>query len=166
MDWDADGLLPVRFRTLSGDEFRSPYNLSLPDLIRRFGGSGDRIELLRSLVRHRISLRNTGVEFWFQWVDGSFVEDAVLTRGREPKDIDLVTFYRLPDGRGADEFQASHPDVFDQATVKGQLSLDSYCVPLNGDSAEDLLLAFTYWRDWWSHTREGVEKGYVYLDCL
>ena len=166
MEWNEDGLLPVEFNTASGETLRSPYRLTLPQFAERYGGSDGRLALLSSLLEYRAGLRGTGVVSWFQWVNGSFVEDVQQTRGREPEDIDLVTFYHLPDGRTADEFQEEHPVVFDWKTVERKWSLDSYCVPLNGDSVEDLLTAFGYWDHWWSHTKHGVAKGFVRLEGL
>ena len=165
MDWDPEGFLPLSLVTSEGVRQQSPYRLSLMEFAERFGDSPYRSALVLALLNYRALLRSVGVESWFQWVDGSFLENALVTRGREPADMDLVTFYYLPEGRGADEFQAHHPEPFDWERVKRDFGLDSYCVPLNGDSPGDLLIAFMYWRDWWSHTREGRAKGFVELGC-
>ena len=136
------------------------------DFAERFGDSPARLTLIEALRRLRYELRAIGVTEWFQWVDGSFVENALLTHGHEPRDIDLVTFDYLPSGWRPDEFQQQRPEVFNWQRRHDEFSLDCYFVPLNGDSIDDVFEAFRYWRNWWSHAREGDEKGFIRLDNI
>ena len=161
---ERPGLLPISALNDQDEEISSPYRMTLVEFANRFGGSAARLALLESLHRHRALLRSIGLTSWFQWIDGSFVENALSTRVREPEDIDIVTFYNLPPGQEADEFQPRYPEIFDWEIVKEKTSLDCYFVPLNGDSIEDVITAFRYWQDWWSHTREGDEKGFIRLE--
>jgi hypothetical protein len=39
-----------------------------------------------------------GIVEGFQWIDGSFIEDAEKSRGRPPADIDIITFGGRPAG--------------------------------------------------------------------
>src|SRR5690606_3212200 len=75
---------------------RSPYQVSLVDLVLRFGTSPKRREILDGLLRFREQLHNLGLVTGFQWLDGSFLEEVELLEQRPPHDIDVVTFVEPP----------------------------------------------------------------------
>lgn len=74
----------------------SPYPTDTSELVATFATSPTRISILEDLISYRQDLRSLGITQGFQWIDGSFVEDVETTRGRPPKDLDLVTFAYRP----------------------------------------------------------------------
>ena len=61
------------------------------DFVTAFGVSDHRKKLLQGFFKYRRFLRSFRV-WGNQWISGSFVEDCMRLRGREPGDIDIVTF--------------------------------------------------------------------------
>jgi hypothetical protein len=122
------------------------------------GGVADkRKAILRGWLQHRAALRDVGFGRGFQWLDGSFVE------GKDPRDLDIVTFlYRPP---GFDSASAlggllgANLDLFDRAQVKATYSLDAFPVDLNG-SPEGVVNAARYFLSLFSHRRgDDLWKG-------
>jgi hypothetical protein len=70
----------------------SPYLLTMPELIARFGTSAHRLALLAGLLELRRVLRDRGVLGGFHWIGGSFVR-----AGGRPRDIDLACFLVTPE---------------------------------------------------------------------
>ena len=68
---------------------RSPYRVSLAEFAIKFGASPRRLRLLSAFLEYRSELHSIGLVRGFQWVDGSFVENAEIRRGLPPNDIDL-----------------------------------------------------------------------------
>ena len=163
--WGPDGLLPINYINNLGEEVYSPFSMTLPQFFEGFGGSPERVTLIKSLLVYRERLRAAGISSWVHWVNGSFVENALVTRQREPDDMDLVTIYEIPNSFPPDEFKAAHPEIFDELTIEKNMRLDSYSVPYNGDSIRDVLIALDFWRDFWSRTKEGQPKGFILLGC-
>lgn len=96
--WNDDGFLPAADSVEPTSWERSPYSVSLFGLIERFGTSEIRIRLLQGLLDFRVELHNAGLHSGFQWIDGSFVENVEETANRSPNDIDVVTFFYIPNG--------------------------------------------------------------------
>jgi hypothetical protein len=65
-------------------------------LVQRFAASRERLDILRGLLEYRAALGAIGIVQGFQWLDGSFVEDVEVTKGRPPSDIDVVTLAYRP----------------------------------------------------------------------
>jgi len=93
-DFNIDGVLPP-FVGADGPgghfDDLSPYKVSVLELVQGLSFSEGRKSILRGWLLHRKALRAIGFDVGFQWVDGSFVE-----KNREPKDIDVVTYFRRP----------------------------------------------------------------------
>ena len=68
---------------------RSPYRVSLAEFATMFGTSPQRLRLLSAFLEYCAELHNIGLVRGFQWVNGSFVENAEIRRGLPPNDIDL-----------------------------------------------------------------------------
>ncbi len=167
LEWTGDGFLPGNDPADSVSSKRSPYSLSLPEFVYRFGQSFERRSLISGLLRYRALLQQAGVGAGFQWVNGSFVEDVERTRGRSPADIDVVSFIFLPAGVSELDFYRSHGDIFDWNYIKRHFSIDGYIVAMDPARPETVLFAIrnaVYWYSVWSHTREHRWKGYIELD--
>ena len=147
---------------------RSPYTVSLTDVVLRFGLSAERRIVLDGFLRYRAALHAAGLVQGFQWLDGSFLEHVELLESRPPNDIDAVTFYKLPVGKTQLDLQVQAPDIFpisrdSKQTMKANYHVDAYAVHL-GMASERLVEHGTYWYSMWSHRRNQIWKGYVQVD--
>src|SRR5262245_49215124 len=73
----------------------SPYRCTVAEVCDRFAISPARKRILDGLLKLRAELFALGIE-GFQWLDGSFVEDIEAQEGRDPGDMDVVTFVANP----------------------------------------------------------------------
>ena len=96
-DWDASGLIPPFDPEHPTHPNRSPYRKSLSDFVVEFGLSKLRRDLLASLLDFRDALHQAQLTRGFQWINGSFAEHVEVRQDRDPKDIDVVTFFYVPD---------------------------------------------------------------------
>ena len=100
---------------------RSPYATDLATIGRQFVTSDERQKMFEGLLWYRSALRAVGLAEGFQWIDGSFVEAAELTRLRPPEDVDVVTFCWRPKGMDIAAWAAlvkERPDLFDPGESK------------------------------------------------
>ena len=158
-DWNADGVLPP-FLTGPNVEPTSPYSVSLVDLIVRFGNTEGRRRQLIELLDFRSQLHKAGMTKGFQWINGSFVEEVEQTRPERPapEDIDVVTFYHIPEGRTDASLEQSLSHILNDPDYV----IDAYFVQLNDIDAEILVDLTRYWYGLWSHKRETFQwKGFV-----
>lgn len=142
---------------------RSPYLVTAAELVAGFGTSAERRALLRSLFEYRASLRSIGLG-GYQWIDGSFLEDVEMQRGRPPGDIDLVTFVTRPDGFHEQEHW--HQFLEDQANTfwPEGAGLDCYLVDMSL-KPEVIVSQAVYWFGLFSHQREtALWKGIVQIN--
>jgi hypothetical protein len=161
-DFNIDGLLPpfVGDTPAGSSSDMSPYRGSALDVVQFFALSEGRKSILRGWLLHRKALRAIGFGTGFQWIDGSFVE-----KGKEPKDIDTMTFLRRPPhARTLHDlglfWQANRP-VLGRAQVKASFHVDFLPLDLDGD--DEILVDLTrYYLSLFSHRREDlVWKGMV-----
>ena len=86
--------------------------------------------LLRARAPATIYLRGIGITNGFQWLDGSFLEE------KEPKDLDIVCFFYLPDNVKTEEEQLSlwkeNLALFERSAVKSAYFLDAFILDLKG----------------------------------
>lgn len=147
----------------------SPYKTDILAFVRRFATSGPRAALVVGLLDYRKALRSAGVASGFQWIDGSFVENVEVTRGRPPGDIDLVTFAPAPDmGKYATdaEFDAwveKFGGLFDPDQAKAQFGCEAFFIDML--KRPDLLIDDTrYWFGLFSHQRAtSLWKGMIQI---
>lgn len=161
--WGADGLLPPLVGNPAGLSNHSPYHVSLMDLVSVLGRTDARRDLLDGLLNYRAALHQAGLLQGVQWVNGSFVENTTPA-GREPQDIDVVTFYRLPDGYTQEIFSTAFPSLLEMhrtGMVKARYGIDAYVRELNFDNIGYMVKTMAYWNSLWSHTREDFRKGYL-----
>lgn len=164
--WNSLAVLPPIWPGQAGNSpERSPYIASLSELIRRFAISPQRIEILRGLLRYRAALNRAGVTAGFQWLNGSFVEDKETLLGTAPSDIDVVTFFHLPDGISELEFAAAHRQLFSPEQTKAEFHVDAYGEVLGRPITPLAVRKISYWYSMWSHTRSSfVWKGFIQVD--
>lgn len=161
---NTDGVLPP-FDESSPTSFnRSPYSAVLPDLILRFGNTPPRQEILRGYLSFRSALHDAGLVRGFQWIDGSFLENIEEIENRDPEDIDVVTFYYLPDGQTQESLARNSPRLFNKRLNKEDYHVDAYYIQLNETPPEALVGQSAYWYSVWSHRRSGLWKGFLQVD--
>ena len=160
--WDAtSGLIPP---TVPGTHQESPYEATIMDLVSRFGRSDKRRDLLRRLLRFRAELRGIGIVSGFQWINGSFTENIEVIDRRNPGDIDVVTFYHIPNGYTQTTIHEKRPSLFVNKEIRYRHHLDAFFVALNDTTPEHIVNASAYWYSKWSHTDRHVWKGFVQID--
>lgn len=163
-DWTPHGVIPPINPLSPVTVDRSPYVVSLTDLIIRFSTSPERCRILEGLLRYRETLHGVGLIRGFQWLDGSFLENIEMLESRTPQDIDVVTFYHLPAGVTQRDLFTTAPTLFDPAQTKGLFHVDGYILELKGANPENLVEQSTYWYSMWSHRRDYQWKGFVQID--
>lgn len=166
--WTAMGILPPLDAARPTSVERSPYFVSLPEVVLRFKTSPERRAILAGLLRYRSALHAVGLTRGFQWLDGSFLENVEMLENRAPNDLDLVTFFHLPEGVAQLEIQARHPGLFpltreQRAAFKNDYNIDAYLVDL-ATPANRLIETSTYWYSVWSHRRDARWKGFLAID--
>lgn len=162
--WNFDGVLPPYDESDPASHSRSPYDVSLTDLILRFATSNDRKRILDGLLRFREALHAVGLTQGFQWIDGSFLENVEATEARNPADIDVVTFYHLPASNSQETLFSANPDLFDNIATKRDFHVDAYFIELGSMSPEDLTTRVAYWYSLWAHRRDALWKGFLKID--
>ena len=159
--WNSQGLLPpVDVNSQPMSEARSPYPVSLKDVVTRFATSQERNRILDGLLSYRAALHALGLVEGFQWLDGSFTEDVETLQQRAPNDIDVVSFVQTPSGfcPSREVLQA----LISPAT-KARFKVDAYFVDMNLPPAQLAILS-VYWYSLWAHRRSHVWKGFLQID--
>ncbi len=163
-NWNSRGVLPPINSADPTSSDRSPYRVSLVDFVLRFGNTDPRRRIVAGFLDFRSALHGIGVDNGFQWLDGSFLEDIERVENRPPRDLDVVTFFRLPEGRTQRTLRDAAPNIFDKAYCEENFHVDAYFQPLDDGSPESLVARSAYWYSVWSHRRSGYWKGYLQLD--
>jgi hypothetical protein len=166
--WNAMGVMPPVNSVNPVDVDRSPYEVSLSDIMFRFGTSPDRCRILNGFLEYRRRLHLAGLDKGFQWLDGSFLEQIEKLEVRSPNDIDVVTFFVMPAGLSQLQLAAAHPDLFprtqtEHIAFKKAFFVDQYMVNLASPS-ERLIRSSVYWYSMWSHRRDLSWKGFLQVD--
>ena len=162
--WTDGGILPAADPDDPTSRARSPYIVSLAALIARFGFTEERRRLLSGLLDFRAELHRAGLLQGFQWINGSFVERIEDTADRPPNDVDLVTFFHIPEGETIQSLWLSNQDLFDPQIVKARHQTDAYFAPFNPQAPNDIVKQTIYWYSLWSHDRNGLWKGFLEVD--
>lgn len=131
----------------------SPYEVTMSELVATFATSPERIEIIKGFMTYRARLAQLNIIDGFQLIDGSFVENCEVSRGRAPADVDLVTFARVNIAQsGYGSFIQNNQDVFNTSESKRLYKCDAYFVDLDKDPqiiADDSF----YWFGLFSHQR-------------
>lgn len=132
----------------------SPYKTDLITIASKLATSAERVDILLGFLDYRSELRKVGISVGFQLLDGSFTENCEVSRGRPPKDLDLVTFAYLPvSPLEIQKFLDDHRHLFDHDLVKSKYKCDAFFVDLSKDSR--LIVDETiYWSGLFSHQRD------------
>lgn len=163
--WNLQGVIPpVRPGAQGHDSDRSPYKSPLHTFVDVMGTSLARLEIIEGLLNFRSEIHRLGIRTGFQWLNGSFSENVETTEGRDPRDVDVVTFFDIPVGESQASIFEKNPQIFDHDYVKRTYRVDSYWevlgVPIDAMSVQQI----SYWYSMWSHRRDGTWKGFVQVD--
>lgn len=158
--WTPNGVLPPVNPDNPVGPDRSPYQVSLVDIILRFGTSTERCRILDGLLRFRLELHANGFTDGFQWIDGSFLEAVETHESRAPNDVDVVTFVESPADFAVNERVQA---ILDHDSVKREYFVDHYIVELSLPS-RNLVEQSTYWSSLWSHRRSMQWKGFLQIN--
>ena len=161
--WNMHGVLPPLDDADPTSAIRSPYLVLLDEVVLRFGSTLERQAILDGILRYRAELHAVGLVQGFQWLDGSFLENVESQESRPPNDIDVVTFFRLPDGLTQATLAQRAPGLFDNILVSQRFGVDGHLQCLDVPS-ERIVAQAAYWYSMWSHRRDGTWKGYVQVD--
>ncbi len=171
-DFDHNGVLPAHVGNRAADRSHmSPYPCTSTELCAKLGMTEERRRILHGFFELRDALRQLGITTGFQWLDGSFAEDAEKTRKRPPNDIDVVTFYEpvSPPLTLPATTAALLPVLRDRDATKNRFRVDHILVPLTStrDRVADamrLVDDVRYWFGLFSHRRsDDVWKGMLQL---
>ena len=167
-DWDTRGLLPPCNSVSPTSSDRSPYRVSLHDLVLDFAVTAERVRILHGLLSYRAALHALGIVQGFQWLDGSFFEHIEMLEQRAPGDIDVVTFFTMPQGETQLSLKQANPSLFpstaaERDALKNAYSVDAFTQSLAA-KPEALVGRSAYWYSVWSHRRDMTWKGYVEVD--
>ena len=156
-DWSALGLLPPIDSASPTSIERSPYVVSLKDLVLRFATSPERKAILLGFLQYRALLHRFGATDGFQWLDGSFMEEVEMLEQRPPNDLDVVSFISgaLPEESDA---------YLEHGAAKTAFKVDSYFVELDQLPPRELTYLSTYWYSMWSHRRNQTWKGFLQVE--
>jgi hypothetical protein len=142
----------------------SPFAATLLQTAQRFCGSPARVTIFRGFLEYRRTLSTLGFVQGFQWLSGSFMEDIERLEGRDPRDVDLVTFCTPPahcltpaDIRA---IVVANSDVFLPPRAKTRFHCDPYFVNLQ-ELPVSTVTQTRYWFGLFSHRRGGMWKGLV-----
>lgn len=165
-DWTEEGILPPVDASNPTSPARSPYEVSLVDIVQRFGTSQERIRILDGFLRYRQGLHDAGLTQGFQWLDGSYMEHVEALEGRPPNDIDVVSFIEFPEGMSERNIRDRFSGVIglsrnSRILVKRSFMVDAFMVPLSPISSSELVELSTYWYSVWSHRRDRAWKGFL-----
>lgn len=144
----------------------SPYHCRIGELCSRFATSSLRKQLLNKLLAFRSEILRRNIA-GFQWFGGSFLEDIECQEGRDPKDIDVVTFVTNPKSPNdlGDLLVTGGSSLLDWDYVKQTYSLDHYWISL-GSNPIRIVSNARYWYGLFSHRRDRLWKGMVVSPLL
>lgn len=160
-DWNITGLIPPIMPGVAGhSDKRSPYSVTSLDIVNQFSTTKERYLILKGFLEYRQDLYNHGVKEGFQWLNGSFMQDIERQESRPPNDMDVVTFFVLPENLD-DNKKETLQQLFDTDTMKDKYKVDAYPFVLNHQITAPDIKMISYWYSMWSHTRDGIWKGFV-----
>ena len=155
-DWnDHEVLPPIATGAAGNTRNRSPYRVGLSEFVDHFSSSNERIEILDEFLRFREELHNVGLTSGFQWVDGSFLENIEVIENRFPEDVDVVTFYTIPQ-------TTNQQSLFNHIQIRSMI--DAYWVQVDHPDHVENVRLVAYWYSMWSHRRNGLWKGFLQID--
>lgn len=163
--FSANGVLPPFVNgNPTEPNSRSPYIATMEEIIDVFCTSAARARLLKGLNEYRKHLFQGGFVTGYQWLDGSFVENVELLRGRPPSDIDVVTLFHRPVKYQADDAAwvndyrlLLHNQFFNTHLIKPKYNCDTYAIDMDA-APKSMIRSTTYWFGLFSDIRGSSEK--------
>ncbi|MBF0240398.1 MAG: hypothetical protein HQM12_22060 [SAR324 cluster bacterium] len=163
--WNSSGVLPpIQPGEVGHGKDRAPYRVSLHQVVERLATSEKRIAILQGLLAYRKELYRCGVVKGFQWLNGSFMEQIEDIENRPPNDIDVVTFFYVPENLDQQSLMGRNGDLFDPKKTKSKFSVDSYSFILGRPMEKHHIKLIAYWYSLWSHRRDHTWKGFVQVE--
>lgn len=169
--WNSQCIIPplnpnVGALNRGTDSNRSPYKTNLIDVVQTFGTSSERCEILNGFIEYGELLQNSlGIETAIHWLNGSFMQNIEVLESRAPRDIDVVTFFKIPDGETQESLILKCPDAFTHGLIKNKYKVDGYLLPYLGQEITAAHISkISYWYSMWSHQRNGFWKGFLQTD--
>ena len=161
--FDHNHVLPPHTGNPTNPMDVSPYECTIMEFCQHFATSPQRIVLLKSFIEFRLRMLDFKIQQGFQWIDGSFTENIEISGSRDPRDIDVVTFYMglstAQEKNIADSFQ----EFISPILSKRNYHLDHY--PVNYGFRPDITVEATrYWIQLFSHNRDRVWKGMIKIN--
>lgn len=141
----------------------SPYTCSSLKLCKRFGTTENRINILKKLLLFRKKMHKENIRIGFQWLYGSFVENIEVSQKREPKDLDIITFYRGFSESGIQELKKTFPEYLSPKSSLKKYNLDhsAFIMDISPEFTVELLMNSM---QLCTHTRKGEWKGILRLE--
>lgn len=159
------GVIPPVDETDGCSVKRSPYNISVTQLVDLFSYTPERIVILRGLLHYRAELYQVGIVSGYQWLNGSFTTDIEVLENRAPNDIDVVTFFYLPNGETQQSFLPKTGQLLLSKYTKSTFRVDAYPVILGQNLTPELISRITYWYSMWSHRKgDNIWKGFLQVE--
>jgi hypothetical protein len=164
--FNISGVLPPYKSTVPTDPTGvSPYRATLVELVQRFASTKPRAAIARGFLNYRKALIGVGVA-GFQWVAGSYTEEIERIESRDPKDVDLVTYFRRPmsvrDAGSYSAFATSLQPLLTRSHTKATYKCDAFAVDLDTGVAAWVVDQTSYWFGLFTHRRTShLWKGIV-----
>ncbi len=161
--WTALGLLPPIDPSQPTSTERSPYPVSLKDVVMRFSTSPERKAIMKGFLGYRAALHGLGYTSGFQWLDGSFMEEVEVIEKRAPHDIDVVTFVHDPVDEGRTPTDEEISGLISPSS-KTAFKVDSYIFDINQLPPREITALSAYWYSMWAHRRNQTWKGFLQIE--
>lgn len=160
--FDHNHVLPPHLGNPTDKSHLSPYLCTILELCHKFSTSPERIEILKGLVHFRQKMVTNGIIIGFQWLDGSFLENIELSEGRQPRDLDIVTFFGNLNPENQATIRVTFPEFVNPILAKAAYKLDHYAVDYSYNP--DVTVEMTrYWIQLFTHNRKSIWKGILRL---
>lgn len=167
--FNSNGILPPLASDNAVDAERSPYIITMMELVQRFGTTLHRRHLLNNLIAYRGVISAGGYTSGLQFLDGSFVENVEVHGRREPRDIDVFSLLNIPARYMQDPPSWQHggiqfwaEEIQNVPRNKERFQLDTYATLVEEVPLFGLLKNVLYWYSLFSHQRDTFAwKGFV-----
>jgi len=167
--FDLRGFLPPFLGPDETTRSRSPYQVTMVELVAGLGTTPCRCNLLFGLLSYRSLMTNLGYTDGVQFIDGSFVENVENREGRDPNDIDVFSFvvrpYRYRSNAAlwaASGFGEWTTEIADRNRNKTRFGLDTFAIAIDQAHPLGLIDETIYWYSLFAHKRiTHAWKGFV-----